>query len=135
VVLILQTFFYGCLDRINAELLTRNAKTIKDNPRFRCNNGFLLAEYGESLVLTLRGLMTGEVVVPRSVRRIEDYAITINSSGKVSYKDITEDGSVYVVNPKGITFKQDAIGNYIIEISHGGSDWYDKKELRISYVV
>ena len=61
--------------------------------------------------------------------------ITINSSGKVSYKDITEDGSVYVVNPKGITFKQDAIGNYIIEISHGGSDWYDQKELRISYVV
>jgi hypothetical protein len=61
--------------------------------------------------------------------------ITINSFGKVSYKGITEDGSVYVVNPKGITFKQDAIGNYIIEISHGGSDWYDKKELRISYVV
>ena len=61
--------------------------------------------------------------------------ITINSSGKVSYKDITEDGSVFVVNPKGITFKQDSIGNYIIEISHGGSDWYDKKELRISYTV
>jgi uncharacterized repeat protein (TIGR02543 family) len=61
--------------------------------------------------------------------------ITINSSGKVSYKDITEDGSIYIVNPKDITFKQNESGDYIIETDQRGIDWYDKKELRISFVI
>ena len=61
--------------------------------------------------------------------------ITINSSGKVSYKDITEDGSIYVVNPKDITFILDERGDYIIETDQKGVDWYNKKVLRISYVV
>ena len=61
--------------------------------------------------------------------------ITITSSGKVSYKDITEDGSIYIVNPKDITFKQNESGDYIIETDQRGIDWYDKKELRISFLI
>ena len=49
--------------------------TIKDNDRFKFINGFLLGDYGETLLLTRQGLMTGEVVVPDCVRRVEDHAM------------------------------------------------------------
>ena len=57
--------------------------------------------------------------------------ITITSSGKVTYKDLTEDGSIYTVEAKDITFEMDEDYKYRIVILQEGSDWYSHKHLTI----
>lgn len=57
--------------------------------------------------------------------------ITINSSGKVSYKDLTESGNYYVVNPNDITFEMDGYGGYKIVVEQSDVDWYSEKNLTI----
>ena len=88
--------------------------TINNNPYFKCINGFLLGDYGETVLMTLHGLMKGDVVVPSCVRRVDDYAMSyISGPTSIDFSLVEELELVGLalaeVNVKKIVFPESVI--------------------------